>query len=51
MMVGWPILSVVVFLPLVGALFIFALRGDDEATQRNARYVALWTTLVEPFVE
>jgi NADH-quinone oxidoreductase subunit M len=41
----WPILSVTIFLPLVGALFIFALRGDDEATKRNARYVALWTTL------
>jgi NADH-quinone oxidoreductase subunit M len=41
----WPILSVTIFLPLVGALFIFALRGDDEATRRNARYVALWTTL------
>jgi NADH-quinone oxidoreductase subunit M len=45
-MTSWPILSVVVFLPLVGALFICALRGDDEATRRNARYVALWTTLV-----
>jgi NADH-quinone oxidoreductase subunit M len=41
----WPVLSVTIFLPLVGALFILALRGDDEATRRNARYVALWTTL------
>jgi len=41
----WPILSVTIFLPLVGALFILALRGDDEATRRNARYVALWATL------
>ena len=41
----WPVLSVTIFLPLVGALFIFALRGDDEATRRNARYVALWATL------
>jgi NADH-quinone oxidoreductase subunit M len=41
----WPVLSVTIFLPLVGALFILALRGDDEATKRNARYVALWTTL------
>jgi NADH-quinone oxidoreductase subunit M len=45
-MVTWPILSVVVFLPLVGALFIFALRGEDEAVAKNARWVALWTTLV-----
>ena len=41
----WPILSVTIFLPLLGALFIFALSGDDEATRRNARYAALWTTL------
>jgi len=41
----WPILSVTIFLPLVGALFIFALQGDDETTRRNARYVALWATL------
>ncbi len=38
-----PILSVVTFLPLVGALFIFAIRGDDEISIRNARWVALWT--------
>jgi NADH-quinone oxidoreductase subunit M len=44
-MTSWPILSVVTFLPLAGALFIGAL-GDDEAGARNARWVALWTTLV-----
>jgi NADH-quinone oxidoreductase subunit M len=46
----WPVLSVTIFLPLVGALFVLALRGDDEATRRNARYVALWTTLATFFV-
>jgi NADH-quinone oxidoreductase subunit M len=45
-MTTWPILSVVVFLPLVGALFIAALRGNDDAVATNARWVALWTTLV-----
>ncbi len=45
-MATWPVLSVVTFLPLVGALFIMALRGDDESVKRNARWVALWTTLV-----
>ncbi|MGI9498743.1 MAG: NADH-quinone oxidoreductase subunit M, partial [Geminicoccaceae bacterium] len=43
---SWPILSTVTFLPLVGALLIFALRGNDESTIRNARYIALWTTLI-----
>jgi NADH-quinone oxidoreductase subunit M len=45
-MASWPILSVTTFLPLVGVLFIMALRRDDEAATRNARWVALWTTLV-----
>lgn len=43
---SWPILSVITFLPLAGALFIMSQRGDDEAVKRNARFVALWTTLV-----
>ncbi len=43
---SWPILSVTTFLPLVGALFIMMLRSDGEAEKRNARWVALWTTLI-----
>jgi len=46
MMATWPILSVTTFLPLVGAFFILLLRGDDEAAKRNARWVALWTTVI-----
>jgi NADH-quinone oxidoreductase subunit M len=38
-----PILSIVTFLPLVGALFIATLPRDAAS---NARWVALWTTLV-----
>ena len=45
-MASWPILSVTTFLPLVGALFIIMLRGNDPAGDRNARWIALWTTLV-----
>ncbi|MGA0565402.1 NADH-quinone oxidoreductase subunit M [Ancylobacter sp. VNQ12] len=46
-MYDWPILSVVTFLPLVGALLIvLMIHGDDEVAQRNARWVALWATLV-----
>jgi NADH-quinone oxidoreductase subunit M len=44
-MASWPILSVVTFLPLLGALFIVALRDDTQAV-RNTRWVALWTTIV-----
>jgi len=45
-MTTWPILSVMTFLPLVGALVIYISRGDDEAARRNSRWIALWTTLV-----
>jgi NADH-quinone oxidoreductase subunit M len=40
-----PILSIITFLPLVGALFILTLRGEQEVVARQSRYVALWTTL------
>jgi NADH-quinone oxidoreductase subunit M len=43
---GWPILSTITFLPLLGALLIVTLRGSDGAASRNARFIALWTTLV-----
>jgi NADH-quinone oxidoreductase subunit M len=45
-MTNWPILSTIIFLPLVGGLFIFLLPGDDASARRNARYIALWTTIV-----
>jgi NADH-quinone oxidoreductase subunit M len=45
-MTTWPILSVVTFLPLIGALIVYVSPGDDEAGQRNSRWIAVWTTLV-----
>jgi NADH-quinone oxidoreductase subunit M len=45
-MFGFGILSGLLILPLVGALGILLLRGDDEATRNNARWIALWTTII-----
>jgi NADH-quinone oxidoreductase subunit M len=45
-MSDWPLLSLVTFLPLVGAGFILFIRGDAEIVARNSRSVALWTALV-----
>ena len=45
-MASWPILSITTFLPLVGVLFIMILGNEDAAVQRNARWIALWATLV-----
>ncbi|MDP6352038.1 MAG: NADH-quinone oxidoreductase subunit M [Alphaproteobacteria bacterium] len=44
-MADWPLLSLIVFLPIVGALLILTIRGEDEVVARNARAVALWTSL------
>ena len=41
-----PLLSLVTFLPLAGSLFILFTRGDEETVARNARYIALWTTML-----
>ncbi|HYC03093.1 MAG TPA: NADH-quinone oxidoreductase subunit M [Azospirillaceae bacterium] len=45
-MAEWPILSLTTFLPLVGAFFILLIRGEPGVVARNARSVALWTSLV-----
>jgi NADH-quinone oxidoreductase subunit M len=42
-MSDWPLLSLVIFLPLVGAAFILLIRGEPEVVAQNARAVALWT--------
>jgi len=44
--VDFPLLSLVIFLPTVGAVFILLIRGDEEVVARNARHVALYTTLM-----
>jgi NADH-quinone oxidoreductase subunit M len=45
-MTAWPILSLVTFLPLVGALLILFVRDEGENARRNIRMIALWTTIV-----
>jgi NADH-quinone oxidoreductase subunit M len=42
----WPLLTLVTFLPLVGVAFILVLRGEPAAVDRNARFIALWTSLI-----
>ncbi len=38
------LLTIITFLPLVGAAFIAGIRGEEEHVARNARWVALWTS-------
>jgi NADH-quinone oxidoreductase subunit M len=44
---NWPVLSVVTFLPLLGALLIMIMtRGNGPLAKGTARWIAMWTTLV-----
>ena len=43
---GFPILSLVTWLPLLGAAFIMMVRGDEQVIASNARWTALWTSLI-----
>src|SRR6201996_9376970 len=43
---GFPILSLITWLPLVGCLCIMMVRGDEETVASNARWTALWTSLL-----
>jgi len=45
-MMNFPILSVLTMIPLLGAVFIATLRGDDAAVAKNARWTALWAAMV-----
>src|ERR687891_2834385 len=42
----WPLLSLVIFLPLAGAGFIMLIRGEPAVVAQNARSVALWTASI-----
>ena len=44
-MEDWPILSLVTFLPLVGAAAILLMRGEEAMVARNARWTALFTSV------
>ncbi len=44
--IGFPLLSLLTWLPLVGGAVILTLRGDEETVAANARWTALWTSLI-----
>ena len=45
-MSGNWVLSALLVIPAVGAVLIALLRGESKETVQNARYIALWTTLI-----
>ena len=46
-MENWNLLSIITFLPLVGALFILLTpQNNNTSSERNSKSVALWTSLI-----
>ena len=43
---GFPILSLLTFLPIAGVAAILMVRGDEATVASNARWTALWTSLI-----
>ena len=43
---GFPLLSLLTWLPLVGCGIIMSVRGDEATVASNARWTALWTSLI-----
>ncbi len=44
-MTGWPILSTITFLPIVGVVLMMFINDNEESGRRNIRWIALFTTL------
>ncbi len=42
---NFPILSAIIFIPLIGSLFIFITRGSQKNIERNSKYVAIFSSL------
>ena len=43
---GFPILSLITWLPLIGCVVMMMVRGDEQTVASNARWTALWTSLL-----
>ena len=42
---NFPILSAIIFIPLIGALFVFISRGTQKSVEKNSKYVAIFSSL------
>jgi NADH-quinone oxidoreductase subunit M len=45
-LLDFPLLSLLTWLPLVGCVVILSVRGDEATVASNARWTALWTSLI-----
>jgi NADH-quinone oxidoreductase subunit M len=42
----FPILSAIIFVPLIGAFFIFSIQGPIKNIENNSKYIAIFSSLV-----
>tara|TARA_Y100000590_G_scaffold366007_1_gene425147 strand:- start:2977 stop:4476 length:1500 start_codon:yes stop_codon:yes gene_type:complete len=42
---NFPILSAIIFIPLISALFILVINGDQKTIEKNSKYVAVFSSL------
>ena len=47
---NFPILSAIIFIPLIGALFISITRGEQKSVVKNSKYVAIFSSLANFFL-
>ena len=43
---NFPILSAIIFIPLIGAIFILITKGSKKNVEKNSKYVAIFSSLV-----
>ena len=42
---NFPILSAIIFIPLIGALFILITKGSQKSIEKNSKYVAIFSSV------
>jgi len=47
---NFPILSAIIFIPFIGALFISITRGEQKIVLKNSKYVAIFSSLANFFL-
>ena len=47
---NFPILSAIIFIPLIGALFILVITGEQKIVEKNSKYVAIFSSLANFFI-
>ena len=47
---NFPILSAIIFIPLTGAFFILITQGNIKNVEKNSKYVAIFTSLINFFL-